>query len=312
MDVTFAIFAFFIFPGFLFTVIAGLVSTWIDRKVTARVQWRVGPPLLQPFYDVFKLVGKDTMLPSTGSRVLFIIAPLLGLISVSIVSAMLWLANTASISFIGDVIVVIYLLVVPSLMIILGGLSSGNPLATAGASREMKLLLSYELPLLICLAVAILKSGVSIMVVDIAQTPVALSVSGALALLVSLLCVHAKLGFTPFDVAEAETEIMEGPYIEYSGPLLALYKLTQAMLLITLPVYLATIFLGGLTFSGIGILWSIVKLVLILVVIIVIKNTNPRIRIDQALRFFWRTMMPIAVIAFILAAVGQFYRIPWL
>ena len=312
MDILKNIFAFLIFPGFLFTAVLGLVSVWIDRKVTARVQWRVGPPLLQPFYDVVKLLGKETLIPETGSRIVFILAPIVGLVSVTLVSTILWKANLTGASFVGDIIVVVYLLVIPSLAVMLGGMASGNPLAATGASREMKLILAYELPFLICLATVIFKSGITISIARIAEAPVIESVSGVLAGIVALLCVQAKLGFTPFDVAEAETEIMSGPYIEYSGPPLSVFKITQAMLLMTLPVFLMTAFLQGLNFVGLGILWTILKFVVILVLIIVIKNTNPRVRIDQAVKFFWRYLTPIAIVAFVLAALGHVFEIPWL
>ena len=138
------------------------------------------------------------------------------------------------------------------------------------------------------------------------------SVSGALAFAVSLLCIQAKLGFVPFDVAEAETEIIAGAYVEYSGAPLAVFKLTQAMLLVTLPVFLSAVFLGGLVFAGWGILWSILKIVGIIVLVIVIKNTNPRVRIDQAVRFFWRGLAPLAAVALVLALVGRATGIGWL
>jgi len=306
------IFAFVVFPGFVFTGIVGLFSSWVDRKVTARVQWRVGPPLLQPFYDFVKLLGKETLVPSGGARSTFLAAPIFGLAAVTLVSTILWLANLRQTSFVGDLIVVVYLLVVPSLALMVGGMASGNPLAATGASREMKLILSYELPFLICLAVVILKSDTSIGLVDISRSHVFDSVSGVTAGIVALLCVQAKLGLTPFDIAEAETEIMSGPYIEYSGVPLGVFKLTQAMMLFTLPVFLITVFLGGIHLSGWGILWAVLKYVAILVLIIVVKNTNPRIRIDQAMRFFWFILTPIAAAAFVLAALGEFFSIPWL
>ncbi|HUV07702.1 MAG TPA: complex I subunit 1 family protein [Spirochaetia bacterium] len=312
MELLKSIFMFLIFPGFLFTAAVGLLSTWVDRKVTARVQYRVGPPLFQPLYDFLKLLGKETLVPEYGNRVLFLVAPIIGLVGVSLVSSILWIANLADFSFVGDLIVVVYLLILPSLAVILGGLSSGNPLATTGASREMKLILAYELPFLISLATVILKSGFTISITEIMRYPAIGSVSGILVFLIALLCVQAKLGFVPFDVAEAETEIMGGPYIEYSGVPLAVFKLTQAMLLFTLPVYLITIFWGGMQFSGIGILWAVLKFVLILVLIVVIKNTNPRVRIDQALKFFWMYATPLGIVAFILALIGQLYGVPWL
>ncbi|MBA7606784.1 NAD(P)H-quinone oxidoreductase subunit 1 [subsurface metagenome] len=312
MEIARYIFAFLIFPGFLFTVTVGLFSTWVDRKVSARVQWRVGPPLLQPVYDFLKLLGKETILPRSGNQVVFLIAPVIGLIIIPMISAILWLANLLGISFLGDLIVVVYLLIIPSLSIMMGGLASGNSLAATGASREMKLILAYELPFLICLATVILKNGLSIRIAEIASVSIAGSISGILAFIVSLLCVQAKLGFLPFDIAEAETEIIGGPFIEYSGVPLAVYKLNQAMLLFTLPVYLITVFLGGLHFSGWEILWSVLKYLLILVIIIVIKNTNPRVRIDQAVKFFWRYLTPLGIAAFVLAIFGQIYKIPWL
>jgi NADH-quinone oxidoreductase subunit H len=242
----------------------------------------------------------------------FLLAAILALAAVTLVSTILWLANILDSSFVGDVIVVVYVLIIPSLALMIGGMASGNPLAATGASREMKLILAYELPFVICLATAIIRSGISIRVAEIAATPVALSISGALAFVVALLCTQAKLGFTPFDIAEAETEIMGGPYIEYSGVPLAVFKLTQAMLLFTLPVFLSSVFLGGLHFAGWGILWAILKIVLILVVIIVVKNTNPRVRVDQAVRFFWKYLTPVGVVAFLLAVFGHIYEISWL
>jgi NADH-quinone oxidoreductase subunit H len=234
------------------------------------------------------------------------------LAAVTLVSTILWLANLTGGAFVGDLIVVIYLLLLPSLSLILGGLASGNPLAVTGASREMKLILAYELPFLICLAVAILKSGLGITLEALAGSPSIDSISGALAAVVCLLCLQAKLGFTPFDVAEAETEIMGGPYIEYSGAPLALFKLSQAILLFVLPVFLITVFLGGIRLRGLGILWFLLEYVAILALVVVIKNTNPRVRVDQAIRFFWRILTPVAIVAFLLAAVGQAVGLSWL
>jgi NADH-quinone oxidoreductase subunit H len=301
-----------VFPGFISILILGLISSWIERKVTARVQYRKGPPLLQPFYDIVKLLGKETILPAQGSRIVFIIAPLLGFISVSLVGVILMLQPVLAVSFVGDLIVVVYLLTLPSLALIMGGAASGNPLASQGASREMKLILAYELPFLISVALIVYKAGFKI---DLQSLPAGgnmASVSGILTFIVVLLCVQAKLGFTPFDIAEAETEIMSGPYIEYSGPLLSVFKLTQSLMLFTLPVFIITVFWGGISFSGWNILWFALKYILILVLIIVIKNTNPRIRVDQALKFFWGFCSILAVIAFVLAVIGRWYGIAWL
>ena len=122
--------------------------------------------------------------------------------------------------------------------------------------------------------------------------------------IVGILYMQAKLGLVPFDIAEAETEINAGPLIEYSGPLLAIFKLTKMMMLVALPLFLLTLFAGGVSFRGWGIAASLIKYVLLIVIITVIRNTNPRLRIDQALKFFWGPVTIIAVAGIVLAFVG--------
>lgn len=298
------LFEFLIFPGFLFTAVVGLVASWVDRKLTARVQWRKGPPFLQPFYDIMKLLGKEVIVPEGSKGTGFLTAPLIGLAGVTLVSTILWGANIWGRAFVGDLIVVIYLLTIPSLAIILGGAASGNPVSGLGASREMKLLLSYELPFLLAVATAIIKLGGSLRLADYAGTLVVGSVSGAIAFIVTLLCAQAKLGLVPFDIPEAEQEIMGGPLIEYSGAPLAAFKLTKAMMLFALPVFLMTVFLGGFHPEGIHILWGILKYLGILVVIVLLRNVNPRLRIDQAMRWFWGPWTVFALVGVVLALLG--------
>ena len=302
-----------VFPGFLFTVVFGLVASWIVRKVSALVQWRVGPPLFQPFYDVVKLMGKEILIPQQAQRTVFMAAPLVGLAGALLLSTMLWRITIApTMLFVGDIIVAIYLMVLPSLALILGSSASASPHASVGTSREMKLVMSYELPLVLAFIVVIIKAGGQLNLAEIAQQTPALSISGMLAFLVSLLCVQAKLGFVPFDIAEAETEVMSGVLVEYSGALLAVWKLTQAMMLVALPLFLVMVFLGGFGTTGIQLLWGIGKYVLILVLLILIKNTNPRMRIDQAMKFFWLYCGITLAVAIILATIGNYYGISWL
>lgn len=296
--------------GFLLTAVLGLAASWVDRKVTARVQYRVGPPLLQPAIDIVKLLGKETLIPAGASKITFLAAPMVGLASVIVVSALLWVNNIRTQeTFLGDVIVVVYLLVIPSISIMMGGFASRNPLASLGASREMKLVLSYELPFVLAVLVPVIKCGFSLRLGEIISWqvqngPVALSLSGVLALIVVILCMQAKLALVPFDMAEAETEIVGGPLIEYSGPGLALYRLMKNMMLFALPFFLIILFMGGLRFDGVGILTSVLKYVGLVALVTVIRNTNPRLRIDQAVRFFWGPVTVLAVISVILVVLG--------
>jgi NADH-quinone oxidoreductase subunit H len=304
------LFYFIVFPGFLFTALVGLLVSWIDRKVTARVQWRVGPPILQPLYDFVKLLGKETIVPQAGSRLTFLLSPLLGLAAVTIVSTILWLAMASpEVTFLGDLIVVIYLLTIPSISVIIGGFASGNPLASLGASREMKMILAYELPFILAIFTPVIKAHGVIRLGELLRyqwgNGIFLSSwSGFIAFVVAIICMQAKLALVPFDIPEAETEIIAGPYIEYSGAPLAVYKLTRWMMLFVVPIFLVIMFMGGIVFSGWHILWGILKYVLLLVLIILIRNTNPRLRIDQAIKFFWGPMTILAVMGIILAFLG--------
>ena len=302
---------YFIFYGFLLTAVIGLLASWIDRKVTARVQYRVGPPILQPLIDIIKLLGKETLIPRGASKTLFLMAPAVGLSSVILVSTLLWINNiTPARSFLGDLIVVLYLLTIPSISIIMGGFASRNPLASLGASREMKLILGYELPFVLAVLVPVIKSDFSLRFGEIlgfqAQNGVMVtSASGIIALIVAIFCMQAKLALVPFDIPEAETEIVSGPLVEYSGSALAIYRLMKNMLLFVLPFFLIILFMGGLRLDGIHFLNGVLKYVGLVALVTVIRNTNPRVRIDQAVRFFWGPMTILAAVAVTLALLGK-------
>jgi NADH-quinone oxidoreductase subunit H len=305
-----------VFPGLLFAAVIGLVTSWVDRVVTARVQMRVGPPLLQPFYDVLKLMIKETCVPAGSPKLYFLSAPLLGIAGAALGSVFIWRAILSWPGFAGDVIVVLYVLTMPAIAVVLGSFASRNPLASLGGSREMKLILSYELPFVLAVLVAVAKTqaylvgeglplGESIRLARILEAPApGLSLSGILALVVAVLCVQAKLTLVPFDAPEAETELTGGAYIEYSGPPLAIFKLTRAMMLFTMPMFLVTVFCGGISSGPVGLLLGIVKYVVLVVVIVLIRNTAPRVRIDQAMKFFWGPVTAVALVAVGLAVLG--------
>lgn len=298
------LFYFLIFPGFLFTAVSGMLACWVDRKVTARIQWRVGPPWHQNFMDFIKLLGKETIVPE-NSKWIFLSAPLVGIVSITIVATLVGrnLINP-QVSFLGDLIVVIYFLIMPALALIMGASASANPWASIGVSREIKLIISYELPFILCLIVPVIKTGSikigEIILYQIANGSVWASFSGAIAFVVAILCMQAKLGFVPFDMSEAEQELMAGVYIEYSGLPLAIFRLMRQMMLIVLPLFLISLFWS----CSYSIAWIVLKYVVLLVVIILIKNTNPRLRIDQAMRFFWGKLTILALIAVALAVMG--------
>ncbi len=304
------IFYFLIFPGLLFSGIIGGLISWVDRKITARVQFRQGPPLLQPLYDFVKLLAKETIIPLHGSVTTFILAPVFALFGATI-SAVFILLPILGIQtgFAGDIIVIIYLLNIPSFTYIMGALASGNPLAAVGASREMKLILSYEIPFLLVLISIIIKAGMTISLSEIVAFQAMngafiFSLSGLIGFITILMCIQAKLGLVPFDMAEGEGEICDGIVIEFSGSILALIKLTKYIMFFILPALVAGIYFAGLPLTGINILWSILKIFVVVLLITLIRNTNPRVRIEQAMKFFWIWMNLFAVISILLALFG--------
>ena len=305
------LFYFFIFPGLLFLGVVGAFLSWFDRKITARVQFRKGPPLLQPFYDFFKLLlVKETILPKHGSPLMFLLAPVFAVFGAVMAGVFILLPlSSITTGFKGDLIVIFYLLTIPSFSYIIGSLASGNPLAAIGSSREMKLILSYELTFLLFIAGIIMKAGQQFdlyTIINIQQTgsPFIGSISGVLLFIVGIFCIQAKLALVPFDIPEAETEINEGIFIEYSGPAYALIKLAKYIMFFILPAFLIALLMNGFNLEGINILWAILKVLLVVLILTLIRNTNPRLKIKQAISFFMIWMNLLAVIALVLIAFG--------
>lgn len=296
--------------SFVILSAVGMIAMWVDRKVTARIQWRVGPPWWQNFADFVKLTGKEVLIPESANKFIFIIAPVLGLLAVVVCGGMLFGTFAKNPGFSGDLIVFIYLLTIPSLAIILGASSSGNVLSSVGESREIKLLLGYELPFICAVIVPVIKAGSVISLQGILKYQhstglIISSFSGIIAFFIALFAIQGKLGFVPFDAAEAEGEIGGGALIEYSGILLGFFKLTKAILFVVAPLFLVTLYLGGISFSSVlGFLGGILKYVIILVLMILMKNTNPRLRIDQIMKFFWGKLTLFGIIGIILAFMG--------
>jgi len=298
------LFYYIVFPGFLTAFALGGVASWIERKLTARIQARVGPPFLQPFYDIRKLFIKELLIPEHSSRAIFVLSPVVAFASTALAATLVGmnLVNPAH-GFNGDLIVSVYLLLIPSLCLVLGSSAAGNPLASIGASREMKLILSYELPFWTCLVLPVIKSEelriADLMAFQVVNGAMAGSLSGMVAFLVVIVCMQAKLGRVPFDIPEAETEIAGGAYIEYSGPLLGFFRMAQYMMLIVLPVFLLEVFWGPMNSP-----LSVLKYVLLLFVVVLIENTNPRLKIDQTVRLFWFIGFPAAVLSISLSILG--------
>ena len=307
-----------IFPGFLFCFLAGMLLCGIDRKLVAKMQKRVGPPILQPFYDFFKLCGKETIIPASASKTTFLIAPLVGLAALVVIQLFIPVFSFSAFSGMADVIVILYLLLIPAMSIILGGAASGSPYAGVGLSREMVTIISCELPLvLVLLAVAktvgsAMGTGLCFSLSDIAAYQ---AMNGSLITRLSmipaaaamLLIIPGETGNHPFDAAEAETEICEGLLAEYSGAPLGVFKLSHAIKMLTLTSLFVTLFLGGLG-TGIvaldGIILFLLCVVLTAVSISFVHAITARLKIEQIFKFYWTLVSGLALISLVLAWYG--------
>ena len=307
-----------IFPGFLFCFLAGMLLCGIDRKLVAKMQKRVGPPILQPFYDFFKLCGKETIIPASASKTTFLIAPLVGLAALVVIQLFIPVFSFSAFSGMADVIVILYLLLIPAMSIILGGAASGSPYAGVGLSREMVTIISCELPLvLVLLAVAktvgsAMGTGLCFSLSDIAAYQ---AMNGSLITKLSmipaaaamLLIIPGETGNHPFDAAEAETEICEGLLAEYSGAPLGVFKLSHAIKMLTLTSLFVALFLGGLG-TGIvaldGIILFLLCVVLTAVSISFVHAITARLKIEKIFKFYWTLVTGLALISLVLAWYG--------
>lgn len=296
--------------SFIGLSIIGLFVSWIDRKLTARIQWRVGPPWYQNFADIMKLSGKETLIPEGSNKLVFVLSPVLSVIASTLCGTILFWVIKRNFGFGGDLILFVYLLTIPSLSIILGGSSSGNVLASVGISRELKLLLSYELPFICSIIIPAIKTGSTTSLIEIIRYQQIngsniLSISGIIGFIIILLSSTGKLGVVPFDLPEAETEIAGGALIEYSGILLGFYKLSKSILLVVIPLFIVVLYLGGTVINNFGsFLIFMIKYLIVVVLITLIRNTNPRLRIDQALKFFWGWLTLIGILGILISLLG--------
>ena len=240
----------------VFGLFAGLWFMGLDRVLAARMQARIGPPVRQPFIDLAKLLVKQNVVPANAIPWLFNGAPLLALasaITILLYIPMAALPGLPVLDLHGDLVLIMYLLLVPGLAMVAGGLSSGSPYATIGAQREMVTMIAYELPLastVIAFAWKLAQMGAAapFSLATLAATPIWTLVGpvgfmGLLLLLATMiLVVPGELGRIPFDAPEAETEIAGGLLVEYSGRNFALFSLSLAVKTIVVTALIVALF----------------------------------------------------------------------
>jgi len=294
-----ALFYILIFPGFLFVSVLGLAAEYLDRKLCAKLQNRVGPPWFQPFADLVKLIAKETIVPTDADTTVFRLMPVVALTATitALLYIPMWTAH-ALFSFQGDIIVVLYLLTIPTLTFFLGGWYSRSVFSMIGAARSITQLFAYEIPLFVSiLAPALLANtwSLSQMTLFYGRHPLygLFNIAGFWIALTALL---GKLEKVPFDTPEAETEIVAGSFTEYSGQFLAFFHMAVNIEMVVGASLLAAVFLPyGLNLGpGVGFVLYLFKVGLVVALLSLSRTVFARLRIDQMIDFCWKYVAPAA------------------
>ncbi len=309
------------------STIFSMLYRGIDRKLVARMQGRVGPPVIQPFRDVQKLLMKENIVPDGAVSWLFTAAPFVCLITSALLLLYIPLfGQKALLGGFGGAILVIYLLILPSLAYVLGGFASSSPYAAVGAQREMVIMMSYELPLAVAVITLAWRIGHAavgnpFMFSTIAQYPIwnsvgPLGVIGSLVLLFTLLVVTpGEAAKVPFDIAEAETEIAGGLLVEYSGRNLCLFYLADIVKAFAMGSLVVALFfpynlspvigIGTPIVAGIvdGLFFLIKVFAVMFISISVIRTGMARFKISQASWVYIIAMTLISLVGLILISL---------
>lgn len=291
------------FPGLFFLLSYAFVLEFVDRKAYARMQNRVGPPWYQPLADFLKLIGKKVIVPHNAGKLMFAALPVISLAAVitAFVCVPVW-GSSAAIVFEGDLVVALYLLTIPTMCLFLAGFSSHDVYTIMGAFRTLTQMFAYEVPLFIAfLSPAILAGTWSMtgILAFYAAHPL-YTLINLPAFFIALLCAQSKLERAPFDAPEAETEIVGGALVEYSGRHLAFMRASASCELAVIASVVAALFLPYVTGTGwLDFLFYLVKTLALVLLLALLRASVARIRMDQMVRFCWRVMTPVALVQII-------------
>jgi len=312
----------------LFLSFMVLTLTWVERKALARIQMRMGPMrvgfhgTLQPIADAIKLLTKEDILPSWADRRIYWLSPL----AVFVPSLMIWV----TIPMAHDVVLrnldlgLFYITAISVLSVmglVMAGWSSANKYAMLGGLRAAGQLISYEIPFIMAiLGVAMLAQSLNIIEVVDDQITVPYIFIQPLGLFIFFIAGLAELGRTPFDIHHAESEVVGGPFVEYSGAHWAVFFLAEYINTFTIAALTVLLFLGGwrwptmplegVLHSFLSMGWFLVKAYAVVLLIFWIRGTYPRLRIDQLMSFGWKMLVPLSFINIIITATVLYYNWP--
>jgi NADH-quinone oxidoreductase subunit H len=300
-----------------FVLLVDILLVWVERKVVARFQDRLGPNrlgpfgLIQPIADVIKLVIKEDITPIGADRIVYNLAPIMALATVLLLWAVVPLAPTIVGTDLNvGVLYIVAIGALGTLGIIMAGWASNNKYALLGAFRTVAQMVSYEVPMVIAMMVPVILAGsMGINTIVFSQSPVWYVVVAPMAALIVLISAIAELGRAPFDLSEAESEIVAGFHIEYTGMKFGLFYAGELLHALTMGGIVASLFLGGWrgpgaeTYPILGVFYFFLKSFFLYWVIMWVKYSLPRIRIDHMLNFNWKFLTPLSLVVLLVTAV---------
>jgi len=282
-----------IFPGLLFAVPAAWFFLWVERKAVARMQGRIGPPFMQPFFDLVKLLGKSTPPRSGVSGAMMKAWPLIA-VSAAAGAVGLLPVLPARGGFEGDLILLLALLEVPSMCMIAAGFSSRSIFGEIGSAREAVLSVSYNIVFLLAiLSIAAAQHTLSLSALALLPP----SLMRSLGIAAILICLPAKLHLNPFSLPNAEQEIYSGPLTEYAGPELALWELSHGLEWVAATGLVATLLAPPVAMWWVGALIFVAISFVIVLLLSIVAAATARLQIDTAVRFYWQCTLIFAVLA---------------
>lgn len=293
----------------VFVVLNALMLTWAERKVAGHMQRRIGPKevgpygLIQPIADALKLLGKEILTPRDVDKPLYYLAPMI--IFVPVLVSFIVIPFSASLLVMDINAGILVILAFSSLSvfsILMAGWGSNNKYALIGAIRSIAQNIAYEIPLLLALLpIIMMTNSFSLKTIVEAQKGLWFVVYQPLAFLIYFIAAVAETNRTPFDLPEAESELVAGYHTEYSGMRFALFFLAEYTNVFIVSAIAVTFFLGGYQGPFLpGIVWFLLKSYLLVFVIMWLRWTYPRVRFDQLLNISWKALIPLAFINLLL------------